>query len=63
MSTPLPDGSVLWGRTGSDPGYRSGAFASRDLHLRAVYAVGTSSSSVNPAVAVSQRPALAAFAR
>ncbi|WP_371637361.1 beta-lactamase family protein [Streptomyces zaomyceticus] len=63
MSTSLPDGSVLWGKTGSDPGYRSGVFASRDLNLRAVYAVGTSSSSVNPAAAVSQRLALAAFAR
>ncbi|HEY9371641.1 serine hydrolase domain-containing protein [Streptomyces sp.] len=42
MSVPLPDGSVLWGKTGSDPGYRSGVFASRDLNLRAVYSVGAS---------------------
>ncbi|WP_406054573.1 serine hydrolase domain-containing protein [Streptomyces sp. NBC_01077] len=62
MSTPLPDGSVLWGKTGSDTGYRSGVFASRDLNLRAVYAMGTSTSSSNGAPAVAQRLALAAFA-
>ncbi|MFH9725364.1 serine hydrolase domain-containing protein [Streptomyces sp. NPDC017254] len=62
MSTPMPDGSVLWGKTGSEPGYRSGVFASRDLDLRAVYAMGTSSPSANGAL-VAQRLALAAFAR
>ncbi|MFI7358052.1 serine hydrolase domain-containing protein [Streptomyces avidinii] len=63
MSVPLPDGSVLWGKTGSDPGYRSGVFASQDLNRRAVYAIGTSSSPDNGAgaVAVAQRLALAAF--
>ncbi|MFF5761385.1 serine hydrolase domain-containing protein [Streptomyces tanashiensis] len=61
MSTPLPDGSVLWGKTGSEPGYRSGVFASRDLDRRAVYAMGTSTSRVNGAPAVAQRLALAAF--
>lgn len=60
MSVPLPDGSVLWGKTGSDPGYRSGVFASRDLGRRLVYATGTSSSA-NGAPAVAQRLALAAF--
>ncbi|WP_412076605.1 serine hydrolase domain-containing protein [Streptomyces xanthophaeus] len=60
MSVPLPDGSVLWGKTGSDPGYRSGVFASRDLGRRAVYAMGTSSSA-DGAPAVAQRLALAAF--
>lgn len=60
MSTPLPDGSLLWGKTGSDPGYRSGVFASRDLGLRAVYAVGTSGA-VDGVPAVAQRLALAAF--
>ncbi|MFJ9641590.1 serine hydrolase domain-containing protein [Streptomyces sp. NPDC101206] len=61
MSVPLPDGSVLWGKTGSDPGYRSGVFASRDLGRRAVYAVGTASSSGDGALAVAQRLSLAAF--
>ncbi|MFJ6479013.1 serine hydrolase domain-containing protein [Streptomyces sp. NPDC091682] len=60
MSVPLPDGSVLWGKTGSDPGYRSGVFASRDLDRRAVYSVGTSSS-LNSFPAVAQRLALTAF--
>ncbi|MCX4696771.1 serine hydrolase [Streptomyces sp. NBC_01408] len=60
MSVPLPDGSVLWGKTGSDPGYRSGVFASRDLNRRAVYAMGTSSSA-GGAPAVAQRLSLAAF--
>ncbi|MGW6979917.1 serine hydrolase domain-containing protein [Streptomyces sp. NPDC054932] len=61
MSVPLPDGSVLWGKTGSDPGYRSGVFASPDLNRRAVYAIGTSSSPGNGALAVAQRLSLAAF--
>lgn len=58
---PLPDGSVLWGKTGSDPGYRSGVFASRDLNQRAVYSMGTSSSLNNGAPAVAQRLLLAAL--
>ncbi|MEU6980786.1 MULTISPECIES: serine hydrolase domain-containing protein [unclassified Streptomyces] len=60
MSTPLPDGTLLWGKTGSDPGYRSGVFASRDLRLRAVYAVGTAGP-VDGVPAVAQRLALTAF--
>ncbi|MFE6910908.1 serine hydrolase [Streptomyces erythrochromogenes] len=61
MSVPLPDGTVLWGKTGSDPGYRSGVFASRDLTRRAVYATGTSAAPAGGAPAVSLRLALAAF--
>lgn len=61
MSVPLPDGSLLWGKTGSEPGYRSGVFATRDLSLRAVYSMGTSSSSGNGAAAVAQRLTLAAL--
>ncbi|MEV6574272.1 serine hydrolase domain-containing protein [Streptomyces sp. NPDC051577] len=60
MYVPLPDGSVLWGKTGSDPGYRAGVFASLDLSRRVVYATGTSSSA-NGVPAVAQRLALAAF--
>ncbi|MGW7549996.1 serine hydrolase domain-containing protein [Streptomyces rimosus] len=60
MYVPLPDGSTLWGKTGSDPGYRSGVFATRDLHRRAVYALGTSSAD-NQAPAVGLRLAQAAF--
>ncbi|MDP9867602.1 MULTISPECIES: serine hydrolase domain-containing protein [Streptosporangium] len=60
MSVPLPDGSLLWGKMGSEPGYRSGVFASRDLARRAVYSMGTSSPA-NGALAVAQRLSLAAF--
>ncbi|MFI9307012.1 serine hydrolase domain-containing protein [Streptomyces triculaminicus] len=63
MSVPLPDGSILWGKTGSDPGYRSGVFASRDLNRRAVYALGTSSTDNQGAPAIGLRLALAAFGK
>lgn len=39
MSTPLPDGGVLWGKTGHDFGYANGMFATRDLSLRGIYSV------------------------
>ncbi|MER5549112.1 serine hydrolase domain-containing protein [Streptomyces sp. NPDC002589] len=39
MSTPLPNGAVLWGKTGHDDGYANGMFATRDLSIRAVYSV------------------------
>ncbi|MFE0381223.1 serine hydrolase domain-containing protein [Streptomyces inhibens] len=61
MSFPLPDGSVLWGKTGSDLGYTSGVFASPDLNRRGVYAVGTASSDTNAASSIGKRLALAAF--
>ncbi|MEU4358962.1 serine hydrolase domain-containing protein [Streptomyces virginiae] len=61
MSVPLPDGTVLWGKTGSDPGYRSGVFASRDLSRRAVYSTGTSGAPVDGAPPVSLRLSRAAF--
>ncbi|MFF7635069.1 serine hydrolase domain-containing protein [Kitasatospora sp. NPDC008050] len=40
----LPDGTVLWGKTGHDLGYAGGVFATRDLRLRVVYDAGTASS-------------------
>ncbi|REK84391.1 class A beta-lactamase-related serine hydrolase [Streptomyces inhibens] len=61
MSFPLPDGSVMWGKTGSDLGYTSGVFASPDLNRRGVYAVGTASSDTNAASSIGKRLALAAF--
>ncbi|MFD8087836.1 serine hydrolase domain-containing protein [Kitasatospora sp. NPDC059722] len=39
MSTPLPNGTVLWGKTGHDDGYANGMFATRDLSIRAVYSI------------------------
>ncbi|MEU5540095.1 serine hydrolase domain-containing protein [Streptomyces sp. NPDC020362] len=43
MSTPLPQGGVLWGKTGHDLGYANGMFATRDLSLRGVYSVSNMS--------------------
>ncbi|MEV4743494.1 serine hydrolase domain-containing protein [Streptomyces sp. NPDC049555] len=63
MSFTLPDGSTVWGKTGSDPGYRSGVFATRDLNRRAVYALGTSSTNTQNAPAIGLRLALAAFGK
>ncbi|MFC6986851.1 serine hydrolase domain-containing protein [Streptomyces cirratus] len=60
MSFPLPDGTLLWGKTGSDIGYKSGVFATPDLNRRAVYAAGTSSAQ-DRVPAIAQRLALAAF--
>ncbi|WP_405164347.1 beta-lactamase family protein [Nocardia sp. NBC_01499] len=40
MTTRLGDGNVLWGKTGHDLGYASGVFATPDLRLHGVYAVG-----------------------
>ncbi|WTO33967.1 beta-lactamase family protein [Streptomyces achromogenes] len=51
----LPDGTVLWGKTGHDIGYVSGVFATRDLKLRTVYAVGTSTADNGGSPAVANR--------
>ncbi|MFF9346985.1 serine hydrolase domain-containing protein [Streptomyces sp. NPDC014734] len=61
MYFPLPDGSVLWGKTGSDLGYGSGVFASPDLSRRGAYGVGTASADNGGATALGSRLALAAF--
>ncbi|GGV03514.1 peptidase [Kitasatospora herbaricolor] len=37
MSVTLPDGTVVWGKTGSRPGYTGGLFATRDLSRHVVY--------------------------
>ncbi|MGW6919181.1 serine hydrolase domain-containing protein [Kitasatospora sp. NPDC054939] len=37
MRTTLPNGTVLWGKTGSRPGYTNGVFATRDLGRTVVY--------------------------
>jgi D-alanyl-D-alanine carboxypeptidase len=37
MSARLPDGTVVWGKTGSRPGYTSGVFATRDLSREVAY--------------------------
>ncbi|MGQ4385514.1 serine hydrolase domain-containing protein [Streptomyces sp. SAS_270] len=37
--TALPDGTVVWGKSGSYPGYTSGVFATRDLRRVLVYSI------------------------
>ena len=44
MSTTLPNGVVVWGKTGHDDGYANGMFATRDLSVRAVYSISNLSS-------------------
>ncbi|MFJ5679617.1 serine hydrolase domain-containing protein [Streptomyces sp. NPDC093097] len=61
MSFPLPDGTVMWGKTGSDLGYKSGVFATPDLNRRGVYAVGTAAFDDTDASAIGKRLALTAF--
>ncbi|WP_424889605.1 serine hydrolase domain-containing protein [Streptomyces sp. XH2] len=39
MRFTLPDGTVVWGKTGSEPGYTNGLFAKRDLSRRVVYSL------------------------
>ncbi|MFD0348120.1 serine hydrolase domain-containing protein [Kitasatospora aburaviensis] len=36
MSATLPNGTVVWGKTGSRPGYYSGVFATKDLSRKVV---------------------------
>jgi D-alanyl-D-alanine carboxypeptidase len=60
MSTTLPNGVVLWGKTGHDLGYASGVFATRDLQRHGVYSVATTTTD-SSAPAVANRLATAAF--
>ncbi|MGW4892644.1 serine hydrolase domain-containing protein [Kitasatospora sp. NPDC004240] len=39
MRATLPNGTVVWGKTGSRPGYTSGIFATRDLGRTLVYSI------------------------
>ncbi|GGX84918.1 serine hydrolase domain-containing protein [Streptomyces hiroshimensis] len=39
MRTTLPDGTVVWGKTGSEPGYTNGVFVKSDLSRRVVYSL------------------------
>lgn len=55
MSTTLPNGAVLWGKTGHDDGYANGMFATRDLSIRAVYSVSNLSSDFSAPSPLSQR--------
>lgn len=61
MSTPLPNGAVLWGKSGHDDGYSNGMFATRDLSLRGVYSVSTTTWAFGSAPALAGRLLLAAL--
>lgn len=63
MSTRMPDGTVLWGKTGHDIGYASGVFATRDLSRHGVYAVSRIADDHGEAPALAQRIGAAAFAK
>ncbi|MFD0272699.1 serine hydrolase domain-containing protein [Kitasatospora sp. NPDC127111] len=39
MRATLPNGVVVWGKTGSRPGFTSGVFATRDLSRKVVYSL------------------------
>jgi D-alanyl-D-alanine carboxypeptidase len=39
MRVKASNGVVVWGKTGSRPGYTSGVFATRDLSRRIVYSL------------------------
>ena len=49
MRVTLDNGVTVWGKTGSQPGWTTGMFATRDLKRRVVY-------SLNPTGAASERP-------
>ncbi|WP_329586847.1 beta-lactamase family protein [Kitasatospora sp. NBC_01250] len=51
----LPDGTVLWGKTGHDLGYAGAFFATRDLRLRVVYDAGTATSDAPSTPALANR--------
>ncbi|MDH6112060.1 D-alanyl-D-alanine carboxypeptidase [Kitasatospora sp. MAP12-15] len=61
MATPLADGAVLWGKSGHDDGYSNGMFATRDLSLRGVYSVSTTTWAFGSAPALAGRLLLAAI--
>ncbi|MDH6127553.1 serine hydrolase domain-containing protein [Kitasatospora sp. GP82] len=55
MATPLPDGTLLWGKTGHDTGYADGVFATRDLSMKGVFSVSTTDGNNGRATALSGR--------
>lgn len=59
LGSKLPDGTMLWGKTGHDLGFASGVFATRDLRRRVVYSVGTTDLNGGEQPPLSQRLAVA----
>ncbi|GAA2134023.1 serine hydrolase domain-containing protein [Kitasatospora kazusensis] len=62
MATPLPNGAMLWGKSGHDDGYSNGMFATRDLSLRGIYSVSTTTWAFGSAPALANRLLGAALA-
>ena len=58
----LPDGTVLWGKTGQDFGYFSAVFATRDLRRVGVVSIGVTDVASEAGLATANRLAVAAFA-
>ncbi|AEW99165.1 serine hydrolase domain-containing protein [Streptantibioticus cattleyicolor] len=62
MAVPLPGGGVLWGKTGHDYGYANGMFATRDLSVRGVFSVSTTTRNDGRPSAIGDRLLIAAIA-
>lgn len=60
-SDTLPDGTVLWGKTGQDPGYFTAMFATRDLQHVGVVSIGVTDTAGEAGLATANRLAVAAF--
>ncbi|RLU90486.1 peptidase [Streptomyces griseocarneus] len=62
MRTELEDGTVVWGKTGSEPGYVNAVFATPDLSRRVVYSLNHTSPPHSSELPYILRIAEAAFA-
>jgi D-alanyl-D-alanine carboxypeptidase len=58
----LPDGTVLWGKTGQDMGYFTAMYATRDLRHIGVVSTGVTDIAAEAGLAKANRLAFAAFA-
>jgi len=61
-SDTLPDGTVLWGKTGEDMGYFTALFASRDLRHVGIVSTAVTDVPAEAGLATANRLAVAAFA-
>ena len=61
-SDTLPDGTVLWGKTGEDMGYFTAMFATRDLRHLGIVSTGVTDLAAEAGLANANRLAAAAFA-
>ena len=61
-SDTLPDGTVLWGKTGEDMGYFTAMFATRDLRHVGIVSTGVTDVAAEAGLEKANRLAMAAFA-